>query len=306
MRRILPWTSLALGVSSAFWMDRRPERAPVVAIAAAAGWLLLALLAVLESARRKHGLVHRAARVGAAIGSQSLAQLCLFFAAPFFIRAAAIPAHWVFVALICAAGAVTLWTPLSEAMLRHPVAGAALQGLATFAGLDCVLPLLGLPNHDSLLVATAWTALGLPLVAVARKSAKGPPAVVALLLVGAFIAGAGRFVPPAPLRFVEGQMGTRVVERRVVDAAAVFAAPPEQLVCFTAIAAPRGLRDRLRHVWKQNGVARGEIPLDIRGGRPEGFRTWSTHRAITPGKWTCTTETESGQLLGRVTAKVGP
>src|SRR5438874_2168270 len=106
-------------------------------LAAAAGWLLLALLAVLESARRK-ALVHRAARFGAAMGSQSLVQLCLFFSAPFFFRAASIPSHWAFVALLLAAGAVTLWTPLSEAALRHSVAGTALLGLATLAGLDCV------------------------------------------------------------------------------------------------------------------------------------------------------------------------
>jgi Family of unknown function (DUF5924)/Protein of unknown function (DUF2914) len=301
--RVLPWISLVLGIGSAVWMDRRPERAPLVALAAAAGWLLLALLAVLESARRK-ALVHRAARLGAAMGSQSLVQLCLFFSAPFFFRAAAIPAHWVFVALLLAAGAVTLWTPLSEAALRHSVAGAALQGLATFAGLDCVLPLLGLSNQLSLLAATIWTALGLPLVALARGGRRGPPLLVALALLIAYLAGAARFVPPAPLRFVEGEMGTRVNERRVVDAAASFAKPPEQLVCFTAIAAPRGLRDRLRHVWRQNGVLRGEVPLEIRGGRPQGFRTWSTHRGITPGRWSCSIETQSGQLLGRLVVYV--
>jgi hypothetical protein len=72
------------------------------------------------------------------------------------------------------------------------------------------------------------------------------------------------------------------------------------------IASPRGLRDHLRHVWRQNGAWRGEILLEIRGGRPQGFRTWSTFRNISPGKWTCTVETESGQRLGRVTARVGP
>jgi hypothetical protein len=303
VRRVMPWISLVLGVSSAFWMDRRPERAPLVALAAAAGWILLAMLAILESARRK-ALVHRAARFGAAMGSQSLVQLSLFFSAPFFMRAAAIPAHWGFVALIVVAGAVTLWTPLSEAMLRHSVAGAALQGIATFAGLDCVLPLLGLSNQLSLLGATIWTALGLPLVAAARRANQGPPLVVALSLLIAFVAGGARFVPPAPLRFVEGQIGTRVSDRRVVDGATQFASPPEQLICFTAIAAPRGLRDKLRHVWRQNGVLRGEVPLEIRGGRPQGFRTWSTHRAISPGRWSCTTETASGQLLGRLVVHV--
>ena len=303
--RILPWISLCLGVASAFWMDRRPERAPLVALAAAAGWLLLAALSILESAASRTRLA-RAARVGAALGSQSLAQLCLFFSAPFFARAAAIPAHWAFVAVVAAAGAVTLWTPLSEAALRHPIFGAALFAVATFAGLDCVLPLLGFSNKTSLLLAIAWTAAGLPLVALARRGRLGAPLLVAVALVIAFVAGGARVVPPAPLRFVDGQMGTRVSERRLAGVAMTFPTAPEQLVCFTAIAAPRGLRDRLHHVWRQNGVRRGDITLEIRGGRPQGFRTWSICRGITAGKWTCTVETESGQRLGRVSARVGP
>ncbi len=305
VRRVLPWVSLALGIASAFWMDRRPERAPLVALAAAAGWVLLALLAILESIRSR-GLVARAARLGAAMGSQSLVQLCLFFSAPFFARAASIPAHWAFVAVVAAAGLVTLWTPLSEAALRHPIFGAALQAVATFAGLDCVLPLLGFSNHDSLWIAVVWTAAGLPLIALARRAGLWAALVVAIALVAGFVEGGAQYVPPAPLRFVDGQMGTRVVERRAVGVAATFASAPEQLVCFTAIAAPRGLRDRLHHVWRQNGVRRSDITLEIRGGRPQGFRTWSTYKGVAPGRWTCTVETDSGQRLGRVIARVGP
>src|SRR5262249_59582316 len=100
-------------------MDRRPERAPLVAGAAAGGWLLLAALSVLESVRSK-ALVARAARVGAALGSQSLVQLCLFFSAPFFARAAAVPAHWGFVAVVVAAGVGPLGGPPRAAAPRDP------------------------------------------------------------------------------------------------------------------------------------------------------------------------------------------
>jgi hypothetical protein len=302
--KFLPWISLGLGVFSAIYMDRRPERAPLIALAAAAGWLLLAALSVLEAVSSR-ALVARAARFGAAFGSQSLLQLCLFFSAPFFIRAAAVPAHWGFVGLLLVAAAVTLWTPLTEALLRRPAPAAALQAVATFAGLDCVLPLLGLSNRTSLVIATLWSAAGLPLIALARKAKLRSSIVIALALALVIIAGGARFVPPAPLRFVEGLMGTKVSDRRVIDPAPWFRAP-KQLVCFTAIAAPRGLRDRLRHVWRQDGRARGDVPLEIRGGRAQGFRTWSTHHGITPGRWSCTVETESGQLLGRISAEVEP
>src|SRR5262249_14293004 len=129
---------------------------------------------------------------------------------------------------------------------------------------------------------------------------------VALAIVIAFLEGGARVVPPAPLHFVEGQMGIRVSERRLEGASITFPSPPDQLVCYTAIAAPRGLRDRLYHVWRKDGVWRGNVKMEIRGGRPQGFRTWSVFRDVTAGKWTCTVETQSGQWLGSVTARVGP
>jgi hypothetical protein len=304
LRRILPWISLCIGVASALTMDRRPERAPVVALAAAGGWLLLAALALLESVA-SHALLARAARFGAAMGSQSLMQLCLFFSLPFFVRAAEMPAQWGFVGLLVAASAVTLWSPLGKATLRHAGFGAALQAVATFAGLDCVLPLLGLSNRVSLVLAVLWTVAGLPLLALARRRRLVAPSAVALGVVLFFLLGGARVVPPAPLRLVEGQIGSRVAARRLLGAAVSFPSPPAELICYTAIAAPRGLRDRLHHVWRQDGVPRSDVALEIRGGRTQGFRTWSTYRGPSRGTWTCTVETESGQRLGRVQARVG-
>jgi hypothetical protein len=254
---------------------------------------------------RSKALVARAARLGASLGSQSLVQLSLFFSAPFYYKAASIPAHFGFLGAVAAAGLVTLWGPLAEAALRHSMFGTALLAVATFAGLDCVLPLLGVSNKLSLLVAVVWTAAGLPLLALVRHQRMMAPLLVALGLVVGYVEGAAQFVPPAPLRFVDGQMGTRVSERRLTGAASLFSSPPEQLVCFTSVASPRGLRDRLHHVWRLNGALRADLALEIRGGRPQGFRTWSTLHGVAPGSWSCTVETETGQRLGRVTARVG-
>ena len=304
IRRVVPWISLGLGIFSMVAMDRSTERAPLIAIAAAGGWLLLALLSLLEGMRSR-ALLARAARAGAALGSQSMVQLSLFFSLPFYFRAASIPAHWGFIGVIALSGLVTLWSPLLDSAMRHPIFGAPLQAVATFAGLGCVLPLLGFSNHDSLLIAVAATAGGAILIALLKHTGRIAAIVVAIALVAGYIAGGARFIPPAPLRFVEGQIGTSVIERRVSGPSASFAQPPAQLVCFTAIAAPRGLRDRLRHVWRQDGVRRMAIPLEVRGGRPQGFRTWSTYHGPGVGNWTCTVETESGQRLGRVSARVG-
>lgn len=76
------------------------------------------------------------------------------------------------------------------------------------------------------------------------------------------------------------------------------------LRCATAIASPMGLRDKLFHVWKKNGKLRARVPLNIVGGRKQGFRT---HSRITPGgrgKFTCRVETANGQVLGSRSVKI--
>jgi hypothetical protein len=308
----LPWASLVLGIASAVTMDRRPERARWVALAAGAGWLLLGALALLGRNERSfrgggRGRFRSLAARGAVMGTRSLMQLCLFFATPFFVAAAAVPAHWAFVAVLIAAAAVTLWDPLHDAALRHPLAGPTLQAIATFAGLDCVLPVLGLSNRASLIAATAWTALGLPLAALTtapppvRGRRTALAGVAAAALAAALLFGAAHVIPPAPLRFVDGALGTRLADRRILAPVTSLPSVPPELYCATAISAPRGLRDRLRHVWRLDGRPIAEVPLEIRGGRVQGFRTWSVKHNLAPGRWTCSVETESGQLLGRVT-----
>jgi hypothetical protein len=310
-RRLVPCASLVAGVVSALTMDRRPTRAWLVAIAAGAGWILLAafmLLDRVDHARlrgRTAGLA-RAAHLAASFGAQSLVQWCLFFAIPFYARAAAIPAHWAFVGVLLYAALLTLWPPLAEALLRRPLAGAGLQAVAGFAGLDAMLPVLGLSTRASLWIAAGTVAAGLPLSALAARHFRQARAAVAVgaLLAAALALGGARAVPPAPLRFVAGGLGTEVRERELVDPSLEFEAVPAQLVCLTSIAAPRGLRDRLRHVWTQDGVRRGEAWLEVRGGRSRGFRTWSYRHGLAPGRWTCTVETEAGQELGRVSARI--
>jgi hypothetical protein len=310
--RLVPFASLAAGVYSALTMDRRPTRAWLVALAAGAGWLALAAFTLLDRLDQtrleaRHARLARAAHFAASFGAQSLVQWCLFFAIPFYARAAAVPAHWAFVGLLLYAALLTLWPPLAEALLRRPLAGAGLQAAAGFAGLDAMLPVLGVSTRVSLFVATGAVAAGLPLIALAARHGRQARAGlgVGLALAAALALGGARAVPPAPLRFVAGGLGTEVHDRELVDPALEFEPVPSQLVCLTSIAAPSGLHDRLRHVWTQDGVRRGQAWLDVRGGRSRGFRTWSFRHGLSPGRWTCTVETEAGQELGRVSARVG-
>jgi hypothetical protein len=73
------------------------------------------------------------------------------------------------------------------------------------------------------------------------------------------------------------------------------------LFAYTAISAPRGLNERIYHVWRHNGEEVERIALDISGGRKEGYRAW-THKQNFPsdalGHWQIQVLTEAGQMIG--------
>lgn len=76
------------------------------------------------------------------------------------------------------------------------------------------------------------------------------------------------------------------------------------LVAYTAIYAPAGLREPVAHVWKRDGRAVTTVPLSpVRGGRAEGFRTYSRKSDFGPspaGRWEVDVVTAHGQLIGRL------
>jgi hypothetical protein len=111
-------------------------------------------------------------------------------------------------------------------------------------------------------------------------------AVACIVAVIAWVARAG--VPPAPL-FIARAVAARTVEalepvdvvRRSVPASTV--SQWGGLTAFTAIHAPGGLRQDVIHVWRRDGAVIARVSLaTIRGGRAEGFRTWSYRRDLRP------------------------
>jgi hypothetical protein len=320
----LPWVSLTVGVLSGLLMNRSPERAWLVVGAAAGAWFLVMALAVLgtldpERLPALHGRLVKLGLASAPLATQSLVQLALFFAFPFYARAATWTAgHALFLGALAAAGALTLWDPAFAWVFGRRPGRLALVALASFAGLACVLPVLGLANQLSLVLAALFTAAGVPLLDVLesprgevsdwprrarRWLARGLVAGVVLALTWGL---GGPLVPPAPLSLGGMAVGTRLGDRWVADPAERFTAP-SQLTCATAIRAPRGLQDALRHEWWHDGVRVDVIDLEVRGGREEGFRTWSTKRNLGPrpgGRWRCRVVTAAGQVLGQARFEV--
>jgi hypothetical protein len=227
----LPWVSLTVGVLSGLLMNRSPERAWLVVGAAAGAWFLVMALAVLgtldpERLPALHGRLVKLGLASAPLATQSLVQLALFFAFPFYARAATWTAgHALFLGALAAAGALTLWDPAFAWVFGRRPGRLALVALASFAGLACVLPVLGLANQLSLVLAALFTAAGVPLLDVLesprgevsdwprrarRWLARGLVAGVVLALTWGL---GGPLVPPAPLSLGGMAVGTRLGDR---------------------------------------------------------------------------------------------
>ncbi|MCB9649165.1 MAG: hypothetical protein H6730_21545 [Deltaproteobacteria bacterium] len=146
----------------------------------------------------------------APLATQSVVQLALFFTLPFYLRAAAWTlGHTVFLGAMAAAALLTLWDPAFAWVFRHRPGRLAMVAFASFAGLACVLPVLGLSNQVSLTLAAVTTAVGVPVLDV-LESPEGEAAewprrarrwlargVVAAGVVAAAWGLGGPLVPPA-------------------------------------------------------------------------------------------------------------
>lgn len=313
LKRLLPWFSLATGMASAFLMNRTPERAWIVVIASVCVWLFLFVLFSVSRVREDQAAPGstraRAGRFALLLFSQVLTQQALLFPLPFYVRAAqAHPRHAVFFLAYTVAVVIALWDPLYERISRRPAAALAHSAFAAFVGLAMVLPILGFSNTTALVLAGMCASLALPLVTLASDAALSARRAVS---VGARMAalvllarGLAFLVPPAPLELLAIDIGTGVQDRVLVGGRPGHGdviEGPSELFCHTTIKAPLGLKDALVHVWRRDGRNLITVPLDVRGGRNAGFRTWSRHSEtprVRAGRVLCQVETASGQVLG--------
>jgi hypothetical protein len=74
---------------------------------------------------------------------------------------------------------------------------------------------------------------------------------------------------------------------------------------FTSIFAPTELETTIIHEWQrfddtEGWVTTSRIPMNITGGREDGFRGYSLSNNLTPGSWRVTVRTSRGQVVGRI------
>jgi hypothetical protein len=284
-------------------------------------WLLFVLITELRAPllERGRGLVLTAADYTI----QTLYHNLLLFVLPAYYAAATLDSpNAVFLAVVAAGALVTALDPVYRRLVQpRPWLNHALLGFSIFAALNVALPLVGVRPILALEGSAGLAALALA-PAFRRAGASGwlrahaqalGAALVALVLVWY----ARELVPPAPLFLARAVVARAVAGMEPVEPAddgtlaAATVLEWGELAAYTAVYAPAGVRQAIRHVWWRDGelMAWVALPTPVMGGRMQGFRTYSRYTEFKPpmaGRYHVDVVTASGQLIGRLRFTVTP
>lgn len=307
---LLPAGSFAAGWVGFLLVHRGEELARIVALLALGGWFWL----LLEPWVRRR-LEQRRRRVGNFVVnfvSQSLQQELLFFSLPLLIGATQWDAGQIaFTGLVGAAALLSTIDPLYERLVATRAARRmTFHAFCSWIAALVVLPMVLLvPVERAVPISFAavgvWLLLTLPLSLYSLPRWRNRVAWVAGMIVVPFVFWALRGqIPAAGLAVTDARVtqtidgltpGVSVRRLRQEDLA-------QGVIAFAAIRAPAGLSQQVVFEWRHNGE-REQIPVEIQGGRDEGFRAYSRKQAFpadSTGLWTVDVLTPQAQLLERL------
>ena len=306
------------GVGSFILVDRQQGMARWIAVILLVSWVWLMLensLTQLFSRVFKREIPPPLLRYA----TQMIHQESLFFVLPFFF----ITTTWnsgqlVFTGLLGVCALITITDPLYYKWLApRRWLLLALHTLALFAAMLTALPvILNLTTAQSYKLALGTAVLlSIPSLAVSLPLKTWRGWLVLPLIVLA-LGGSGwllrSWVPPATLWMTEVAVTTQLQDRtpgESIEQISVSELRSRGLYAYTSINAPRGLNERIYHVWQLNGQEVDRIALDIHGGRKEGYRAWTHKQNFPPdpvGRWQVRVLTEDGQMIGVLRFRVNP
>ena len=145
---------------------------------------------------------------------------------------------------------------------------------------------------------------------------------VALITVALNAAYFMRVLPPLPLVLTDAGVYHQVKRSGEDFVAQQEQEPPEwqalfgtrpilhiqkgaKLYVYNAVFAPRGLKTRIVNDWQWLTPDKGwqtqqRLPVDIQGGREDGYRFYTVKTAPRPGQWQVNIQTFDGRAVGRV------
>ncbi|HUR40521.1 MAG TPA: DUF5924 family protein [Verrucomicrobiae bacterium] len=299
--------SFSAGLASFMLIERREWLAQWVAGLLIVGWLLIVAEDHLTRWLRLSPALLR-------FGVQAIQQETFFFALPFFLHTTTwTTGQGVFTGAVTLAALCSIWDPLyyGRIVARQWLA-VAFHAFAVFVGTLTLTPIvLHLTTQQTLALASVAVA-GLCIASQRSLIDREQLSQRLLLIAGAAALGClawslRPWVPPATLWISHAQVTDALDPVARTPGLALASVSPahlhaQGLHAFTAIHAPRGLREQVYHRWLHEGREVDRIALDIVGGRAEGYRAWSQKRGFPAdprGSWRVEVMTESGQLIGQ-------
>ncbi|MFY8325892.1 DUF5924 family protein [Pseudoalteromonas sp. ZZD1] len=300
------------GVASYVLVERKESFSQIIAILLLISWVWLIVDNWLrDKVEQRFGVAVSPNFMRFAL--QMVQQESLFFALPFFLAVTS----WnhpqaVFTSLIILCAFISVVDPLYyKKLAKHSILFTVFHNFALFVVILVTLPiLLNLTTSESLTIALITSVIcTLPSLGNLMPNARWWRFPLLVLLLSALSAGLWQlrsWVPPAALRLTDIALSHEVdIEQRKpignVKQLDVKTLQSKGLYSWTAVKAPRGLNEKIFHVWILNNQVVERITLDITGGREQGYRAW-THKVNFPadpvGKWQVHVVTESGQLIG--------
>lgn len=311
---VWPPIAFVLGLLGFFLVDRQQWLGAVLALGLMLTWVLLIVESIASKWLSRRGRNAALPRAAATFVAQMVHQETLFFCLPFFLATTIwTSGQAVFTGLLIVCSILAILDPLYFGLSnRHRWLYFLLHALCVFVVMLVTLPImLSLTTGESLILSIlAMMFFSLPSVMGLLK----PGGIVrwlamaGLLVVLGGIAWTGRtWIPPATL-WLSGSALSPGFDTAAREPSGSMTLTPQALrsrglYVYTAIRAPRGLREKVYHVWRHEGDVVERIALVIHGGRDQGYRAW-THKqnfsADLKGRWQVDVITQTGQRIGSV------
>ena len=313
--------ALSFGLGVMLFARAGLKYADKVMIALLGSWLLMfiALRFIVGPTNRRDDekIIRKGIRVATNYVIKQFYQQMFFFLTPLYASSAtwsfASWNWWLAPLLLVCAVVSTMDLVFDNFIMERRLLAAAMYGLAMFAMLNVMVPLLLEVDHRTgLFVAAAATPTSVALLSFSVRQVLSPQgAILTLGMTGALLAGVSfgrRVIPPAPLSMPETSVGhgtTGSYECLPPSKHSLRADQLDGLRCGSMVREPGGIKEPGVHVWTFRGQQ--IIPpikpdeLQCNDGDATVFRSTFPADQLPRnpvGKWSCETYTEGGQLVG--------
>jgi hypothetical protein len=311
--------ALFFGVGVMLFARSGLAHADKVLMALLVSWLLMfvALRFIVGPTNRREdeGFARKGMRVATNYVIKQFYQQMFFFLTPLYASSATWSLSsfnwWIAPVLLVCAVISTMDIVFDNFVMERRLLAATMYGLAMFGVLNVMLPLVaGMDHLNGLFIAALATPVSVALLSFSIRQVLSPQGVLLTAGMTGALFGAAYFgralIPPAPLAMPETSVGhgTRSsYECLPPSKHALRAHQLDVLRCGSMLREPGGLKEPVVHVWSHRGrelahVAPSRLACDGDDAVFVSEFPPSLMPADPTGRWSCTTLTEGGQLVG--------